>query len=947
MKKITQILKKMVSNVKFYNIILLCIIGIAFFAVFTSAFESMGTNQANSDCLDCHSDPSLKSEGKKAHSVFVNDKKLGASIHAKNKCVDCHTDLKDAEFPHAVPQKVTCGKSGCHDETFKNYNIGLHGQAVKKGDPLAPTCKFCHGTHEITKINAPNSPVSPMKIPFLCGQCHKEGSPVQLQRNIPQSHILENYAESIHGEGLLKKGLIVAATCASCHSAHLILPHTDNRSSIARVNIAKTCTKCHAQIEQVHVRIIDGKKWEKEPNLLPACVDCHQPHKARKAFYEFGLADKECLKCHENRSLKSSKDGKSLFVDTKEVYNSTHTKTACVQCHTGVAPSHTRPCDNITKKVDCGSCHDKVGAMFVNSSHGRSVAKKDTLAPDCKTCHGTHFVLNRNDQRSRTFKANIPSLCGKCHQYEKVIKSADGKSGAEVIQHYTESIHGKGLLKGNLLATASCADCHGAHRELNHNDTNSTTSVNKISKTCGNCHFGVANKFDNSIHSSSVSKSDKPLPTCKDCHKPHSVMRTNEDQFRFTIMVTCGNCHKEVSETYFDTYHGKATRLGLVKTAKCYDCHGSHDILPPTDPKSHLSFQNIVGTCQKCHKNANRGFTGYLTHATHHDPNKYPWLFLTFWGMTILLTTTFFMSWLHTLLWLPRSLKYRKYVKSLHTGESSGIRIQRFSPIDKVLHVLMICSFLSLATTGMALKFSYTPFAKVIVAMLGGPESAGWLHRLAATTLIGIFIVHVIDLMFNKRKQFNSFKDMFLGSSTMLPTKKDWEDLKGSFKWFLGKGPRPEYGRWTYWEKFDYFAVFWGIFVIGSTGLTLWFPAMFTKILPGSLINIATIIHSDEALLAAGFIFTIHFFNTHFRPEKFPMDTVVFSGSYDIEEFKLDRPHEYQEMVENGTLEQHIVQPPTKFMESVIRIFGWAALLTGLSIVVWIIISIIINYKIL
>ena len=79
---------------------------------------------------------------------------------------------------------------------------------------------------------------------------------------------------------------------------------------------------------------------------------------------------------------------------------------------------------------------------------------------------------------------------------------------------------------------------------------------------------------------------------------------------------------------------------GREGAAKCYDCHGTHDILPPTDPASHLSRQNIVATCAQCHAGSHRRFAGYLTHATHHDPQKYPCLFWTFWGMTALLVGT-------------------------------------------------------------------------------------------------------------------------------------------------------------------------------------------------------------------------------------------------------------------------------------------------------------------
>ncbi|MHB9014429.1 MAG: hypothetical protein ACYC49_19635, partial [Ignavibacteriaceae bacterium] len=107
-------------------------------------------------------------------------------------------------------------------------------------------------------------------------------------------------------------------TCASCHSPHRVLPHTDPRSSIARNNIAATCTKCHAAIENVHRKIIRGELWEKEAHVLPACVDCHQPHKIRNVYYEQGMADQDCLRCHGREELKSA-DGRSMFVNINEL----------------------------------------------------------------------------------------------------------------------------------------------------------------------------------------------------------------------------------------------------------------------------------------------------------------------------------------------------------------------------------------------------------------------------------------------------------------------------------------------------------------------------------------------------------------------------------------------------------------------------------------------------
>lgn len=188
--------------------------------------------------------------------------------------------------------------------------------------------------------------------------------------------------------------------------------------------------------------------------------------------------------------------------------------------------------------------------------------------------------------------------------------------------------------------------------------------------------------------------------------------------------------------------------------------------------------------------------------------------------------------------------------------------------------------------------------------------------------------------------------EFIFGKQSLMFNSQDLKDFWATIKWFTGRGPRPDYGRWTYWEKFDYMAVFWGVAVIGFSGLVLWFPEFFTKFLPGWAINVSQIIHSDEALLAAGFIFTIHFFNTHFRPEAFPMDTVIFTGVVPLEEFKEDRPREYRELKESGRLDELIVKREIpRSWESTAKIFGFIFLATGLIIVGLIIYSMLFGYK--
>jgi hypothetical protein len=620
-------------------------------------------SQENSDCLMCHSDKSLTTKrGGRTVSLFVDEKKFTGSIHNGQPCIGCHSDLTGKDFPHeTTPKRADCGN--CHSTEKALHAKSLHGKALARGDALAPSCRECHGTHDIMSSKDSRSPTSPLKVPFLCGKCHREGAPVARQRAVHQDHILENYSESIHGEGLLKKGLIVSATCVSCHSAHSILPHTDPLSTIARKNIASTCIKCHSQIEAVHRKIIRGELWEKEAHTLPACVDCHQPHKARRVFYSQGMADSDCLRCHNLPDVKSSKDGHSLRIDASVVRSSQHAKVACSQCHSEVNVSHTRPCETITKKVECSACHAEVAQQFTASTHGKLVAKGDGNAPNCKDCHGTHAVRGKWDPASPVFAPNIPTLCGQCHREgEKAAMRYKG-SQHEIVNHYNESIHGKGLLKSGLTVTATCNNCHTAHGVLPKSDPASSVHPNNVAKTCGTCHYGIEEKFQQSVHARHLEDGGKRKPSCNDCHSAHEIRRTNETGFKLQIMQQCGRCHKAIAETYFDTYHGKVSQLGYTKTAKCYDCHGSHDILPISDPRSHLSRQNVVNTCKKCHAGATRRFAGYLTHATHHDPQKYPFLFWTFWGMTTLLIVTFVVGGLHTLLWLPRALKMRRELK--------------------------------------------------------------------------------------------------------------------------------------------------------------------------------------------------------------------------------------------------------------------------------------------
>jgi cytochrome b subunit of formate dehydrogenase len=257
----------------------------------------------------------------------------------------------------------------------------------------------------------------------------------------------------------------------------------------------------------------------------------------------------------------------------------------------------------------------------------------------------------------------------------------------------------------------------------------------------------------------------------------------------------------------------------------------------------------------------------------------------------------------------------------------------------------MVLSFFALALTGMALKFSYAGWAQAVARLLGGASAMGWLHRIAAVALICLFLVHLISLVRRKREGRLTWVQMVTGPDTLMFTLRDLQELWQSFLWFFGRSERPRYGRYTYWEKFDYFAVFWGVMIIGSTGFILWFPEFFTRFIPGWVINVATIVHSDEALLAVAFIFTIHFFNTHFRPDKFPMDPVIFTGRVPLDEYRFDKPDEFEAAESSGTLKDRLVGPVPKELERVYKFFGFVALMIGLTLIGLIVYAMLFAYK--
>ena len=378
----------------------------------------------------------------------------------------------------------------------------------------------------------------------------------------------------------------------------------------------------------------------------------------------WALTNEECVDCHSDTEMTTEKYGEtiSLYVDSLLFEDTVHAAGGCLSCHVEAdveEDEHPYP----MSPVNCANCHDDIKEILNQSAHGKGAMEEcNAYVPKCNDCHSKHAIFPSSDKRSTIYPLNLPNTCSRCHREGTSATEKCHTSQHNIVDNYSMSIHGKGLYEDGLIVTAVCTSCHGSHDIQRAGVPDSRVNRENVIETCNKCHVGIVAKFKKSVHSPLVTKTDKILPVCIDCHSSHTISRVSQRDFRLTIGEQCGNCHERQTETYFESYHGRASMLrGGEMTAKCSDCHGSHDIMPGHDPASRINEANIVETCSQCHPKANPSFATYLPHATHsyQDKDKYPYLYYTFWAMTGLLVVTFSLFGIHTILWIPRGIVER------------------------------------------------------------------------------------------------------------------------------------------------------------------------------------------------------------------------------------------------------------------------------------------------
>ncbi|MBI4741118.1 MAG: cytochrome C [Betaproteobacteria bacterium] len=604
------------------------------------------------------------------------------------------------------------------------------------------------------------------------------------------------------------------------------------------------------------------------------------------------IANQRCLRCHadqeEKFSLRPDGSRNNIYVDPDVLEHSVHGKVLCTGCHSDVTKlPHSKP---LAVSIGCVQCHRE----------NWEAAKKD---PDPKKRERLDVVVQQTD-------------------------------------NYLHSAHAKPNAKNQSRTNAACHDCHDAHNIGVPGAMQRKEHRLKNHEVCGRCHEKQKNDYLGSIHGKLiVDKKDDKSAVCSDCHTTHDIGSPKTDSMKLAITKNCGNCHKEAQKTYLDSYHGQVNRLGYANTAKCFDCHGGHDVKSDDDPTSSVHVNNRLKNCKNCHKEATDNFLAFHPHGDPDNVEKYPGLYWAKRFMQALILGVMIFFWVHVLLWLYREVMDRISGKGFkeNLDQPEVVYFRRFSPVWRWIHALFAISTMTLVLTGTTLLFAHTDWAKAVIVLLGGPKMEGIIHRTAAVIWLSIFLTHLVIVCTNIWRSRKTFE--WFGGRSMLPSLRDLRDLKNMFKWFFGRSPRPEFCHWTYWQKFDYWAPFWGATIIGTSGLILFFPEKTAAVLPGWVFNIATLVHAEEAVLAAIFLNTVHFFNVHFRPERFPMSTTIITGAIPLDEFKHDHRLEYERLLAAGELEKHLVKRPTRRVDLASSFLTTVLIIAGLTLLTLVLIG--------
>lgn len=565
--------------------------------------------------------------------------------------------------------------------------------------------------------------------------------------------------------------------------------------------------------------------------------------------------------------------------------------------------------------LQCQGCHGAgkqlpylAGSLFHTTQHSgyshsfhAQALQNGAKAASCLDCHARNHdmttMLPASDPASPVNRANIAATCGRCHGDQSVMKGS-GISN-QVFLSYRESVHAKAMARGNTSA-AVCTDCHTAHEILPASNAQSTIAKVNIPNTCGKCHSAEATEFMQSVHGQAVARGVSRAPVCTDCHGIHNITQPFDGERNLASAAvateSCAKCHEGVTLTqefgvasgrvasYKDSYHGLASQLGSKVVANCASCHGVHNILPSSDPRSMINANNLQQTCGQCHIGASANFTKGKIHLTSalvsnvaiHDAGERGTRIVRWIYLSLIFLTISGMALHNVLVWRRKVAARRQQRRT----------IVRLTANQRLQHWLLLSSFIALVLSGFALQYPDS----LLAWLLGSNEFLRRIiHRSAAVVMLVVGIYHIAYLAFTK--------DGHRWVKDMMPKWKDVKDLLGNFAYYLGlRSIKPKIARFGYAEKAEYWAVIWGTFIMGLTGLMIWFKIGVFGFLARWWIDIALAIHFYEAVLATLAIIVWHLYHVIFDPDVYPVNFALIDGRVSEELYREEHELAFEQM---------------------------------------------------
>jgi formate dehydrogenase gamma subunit len=602
-----------------------------------------------------------------------------------------------------------------------------------------------------------------------------------------------------------------------------------------------------------------------------------------------------CLGCHGQQELQDSR-GRSLYVDEAKFQASAHGSLDCTSCHTAVKDY---PHPDQVARVDCSSCHSDEAKELSGSVH-----RNGADSPNCLACHQPeHNILPADDPASSTAKKNLPNTCGACHSNPRFLAQHQIPF-AHPVEAYWSSVHGRAVAQGNQSAP-SCSDCHGSHGILTPQDSHSKISSWNIPNTCGACHTEIRNTYLASVHGQAMLHGSSGAPVCTDCHGEHVILPPSNPASTVSpanvSTVTCGRCHSDVAldrrynlpadrvPTFAASYHGLALSGGAERVANCASCHGVHNILPASDPRSSINPANLAATCGHCHAGAGTRFAIGPIHVTTSSAEAHPvvrWIRVFY--LVIIMVTVGFMLLHNGLDFVAKLVRNRPVSRSEE-------QVARMNLHYRIAHWLVVLSFPVLVITGFALKYPDTGLVLPVrlLEIRYGFSLRGYLHRVAAVVLVLALVYHFVHLLVSRRDR--------PALRALWPRARDFADLIAMLRYNLGIAPEaPEFGKFSYGEKLEYWAFLWGTSIMALTGFLLWFVNFTLRHFPKWVTDAATAVHFYEAILATLAIVVWHLYAVIFDPDVYPMDRAWITGETSADHLRHRRPTYYQELVKQG-----------------------------------------------